>query len=104
MKHNVFAVYDTKANAYLTPFFLPTVGMAVRVFSDCVNSDSHQFGAHPEDYTLFQLGIWDDATCQFEKLETKKAIHNGVELVNDEPASPLVTGNGDSLIPPDQAE
>lgn len=81
MKHNVFAVYDTKANAYLPPFYLPTVGMAVRVFSDCVNSDSHQFGQHPEDYTLFHLGIWDDATSHFEKLDSKRALHNGLELV-----------------------
>lgn len=81
MKHNVFAVFDNKAEAYLTPFFLPTVGMAVRVFSDCVNSDSHQFGSHPEDYTLFRLGVWDDVTCTFEKLEAKQALHNGLEVL-----------------------
>lgn len=90
MKQNVFAIYDSKANAYLSPFFLPTVGMAVRVFSDCVNSKDHQFGAHPEDYTLFHLGIFDDTTCSFEKLDSKKALHNGVELkkspvIDDEP-------------------
>lgn len=81
MKHNVFAIYDSKANAYLPPFFLPTVAMAVRVFSDCVNSDSHQFGLHPQDYTLFHLGIWDDATSAFDKLDHKRAVHNGNELV-----------------------
>lgn len=81
MKHNVFCIYDSKAQAFLTPFFLPTVGMAVRVFSDCVNSDDHQFGKHPEDYTLFHLGTWDDATCVFDRLDSKKALNNGVEVL-----------------------
>ena len=56
MKHNIFSVYDEKAQAFLPPFFLPEVGMATRIFGDCVNSDEHQFGKHPTDYTLFHLG------------------------------------------------
>lgn len=34
----IFAIYDSKAKAYLTPFFLPKYEMAVRTFKDCVNS------------------------------------------------------------------
>lgn len=84
MIQNVFAIYDQKANAYLTPFFLPTAAMAVRVFSDCVNSDDHQFGKHPNDYTLWHLGTFDDVTCQFVALEPKIALHSGHELVAQE--------------------
>lgn len=56
MMQKIFTIYDSKAHAYLPPFFLPEAGMAVRVFSDCVNDKSHQFSKHPGDYTLFQIG------------------------------------------------
>lgn len=80
MKHNVFSIYDSKANAYLPPFFLPTVAMAVRAFSDCVNSDDHQFGKHPSDFTLWHLGTWDDATCVYKDLDPKEPLFSGNEL------------------------
>lgn len=53
MHLKAFSVYDIKAAAYLPPFFLPTVGMATRTFSDCANSHDHQFGRNPADYILF---------------------------------------------------
>ena len=68
MQHSMFSIYDTKAQAYLPPFILPNVQMAQRVFGDCVNSEDHQFSKHPEDYTLMQLGHWDDNTGDFDAL------------------------------------
>lgn len=62
MLHQVYSVYDTAAKAYLPPFHLPRHEIAIRAFTDCVNSPSHQFGAHPQDYTLHHLGEFDDAT------------------------------------------
>lgn len=80
MIHNVFSIYDEKAQAFLPPFVLPKTAMAVRTFSDCVNSSDHQFSLHPQDYTLFNLGIWDDETGEYT-IDQKKALHNGVELI-----------------------
>ncbi len=80
MKHLIFTVYDEKAKAFLTPFFLPEKGMAVRVFTDCVNSDDHQFGKHPSDYTLFCLGEWIDHDGVIDAKQ-KVAIGNGVEFL-----------------------
>ena len=81
MKFAVFAVYDTKAAAFLPPFVLPERGMAIRTFSDCVNDSNHQFGQHPEDYTLFHLATWTDHDGVFDVTQLKEAIHNGVELL-----------------------
>ena len=55
MKYHMFSVYDEKARAYLPPFILPEIGMATRTFGDCINSEQHQFGKHPSDYTLFKI-------------------------------------------------
>lgn len=70
-----------KAQAYLPPFFLPTDGMATRTFADCVQSDSHQFGQHPHDYTLFCVGTFDDSAGQFIINERSQMLGNGVEFI-----------------------
>ncbi len=88
MKHKVFSIYDVKAKAYLPPFILPETPMAVRVFGDCVNSDDHQFGKHPGDYTLFDMGVWDDSNCLLVTLpEGVLKVVNGLEVVNSKVAS-----------------
>lgn len=65
MIFTVFSVYDSKAGAHLPPFVLPRVEMAQRVFGDCCNSTDHQFSHHPEDYSLWSLGSWDDESGAF---------------------------------------
>lgn len=65
MIKKVFTVYDEKSEAYLQPFFLDTIGQAHRAITDCVNDINHQFGRHTADYSLFQLGEYDDSTGSF---------------------------------------
>lgn len=80
MIYLVYSVYDDKAKAYLPPFFLPTEGMAKRTFADAVNDHNHQFGRHPEDYTLFYLGKFDDSNAEFST-ETPKGRGVGLEYI-----------------------
>lgn len=88
MKHLLFTIYDEKAEVFLPPFFVPTVGIAKRAFTDCINSNDHQFAKHPGDYTLFQLSAWDDQDASFLKPE-KKSIGNGVEFIDPDHVSSL---------------
>jgi len=81
MNQNIFTIFDSKAKAYLTPFFLHADGMAIRVFTDCVNDKNHQFGKHPEDYILFNIGSWSDDKAKF-KTSIPIALATGIELVN----------------------
>lgn len=98
MIYNVFSIYDEKADAFLPPFILPNVNMAKRVFADCVNSDTHQFGLNPSDYTLFELGHFDDANGQFTLQRSKQSHGNGVEFRSlDRPRSPEIGPNGKDL-------
>lgn len=60
MKRKVFAVYDDKAGAYLQPFFMNSVGEATRAFSDACNDTSHAFFRHSADYTLYDIGEYDE--------------------------------------------
>lgn len=79
MKLKMFAIFDSKAEAYIPPFFCPAVGQATRSFSDAVNSNSHQFGKHPYDFTLFLLGEFDDHTGIVDWVPPK-SLGNGVEF------------------------
>lgn len=82
MLQQVFTVYDQKADAYLPPWIMPKAVMAQRVFGDCVNSKDHQFNAHPDDYTLFMLGDWNDETGEFRQLpQGKRSLGNGLEYL-----------------------
>ncbi|AXL15427.1 nonstructural protein [Microviridae sp.] len=82
MIHLQFSIYDTKAGAYLPPFILPREEMAIRTFGDCINAKDHQFSLHPEDYTLFRLGTWDDDTARFTaEGNGPQTLGNGVEFI-----------------------
>lgn len=78
----IFSIFDAKAEAYISPFYMTHTGQAIRTFTDCVNSPDHQFGAHPEDYTIFELGEFDDSTAHFQLMSTPKPLGNGLEFVD----------------------
>jgi len=62
----VFAIYDSKAKAFNTPFFMPNKAMATRYFANGANDATLQLCKNSEDFTLFHLGEWDDATATFK--------------------------------------
>ncbi len=60
----MFSMYDEKAMAFITPFFLQNENMARREINHVGGSEKHMFGRHPEDYCLYQVGTFDDTTCE----------------------------------------
>lgn len=74
-----FAIRDTKADAYMQPFFCATNGMAVRAFKDGVNDDKSPFFKHPEDYVLFELGTYDDSSGVLSSLSSPVSLGVGIE-------------------------
>lgn len=60
MELNIYSIYDTAAKAYATPFFMPNDGLAIRAFSDNVNSSDSQLSKHPEQFVLFKIGTFED--------------------------------------------
>jgi len=69
MKHKVFTVYDSKAKAFLKPFFFPAVGLALRAWEDTVNTPDTQFCRYPADFTLFEVAEYDEETGLFTNLQ-----------------------------------
>lgn len=57
----IFTVYDVKVGAYLNPMILRSAGEAMRAFGAACNQQDHDFHKYAEDYTLFELGEWNEA-------------------------------------------
>lgn len=76
----VFSVYDKAAEAFLQPFFAPTVGIAIRNFRTAANQEDHQFHRHADDYTLFELGEFDESTGKLEP-STPHSLGNALQYV-----------------------
>lgn len=81
MIQTINSIRDSKAEAWLTPMFFQSNAQALRSFSDAANDKNLPIGLHPEDYTLFQLGTWDERKGEMERLEAPKAIALGSNLV-----------------------
>lgn len=58
----IYSIKDKAVNAFLQPFFSPTIASANRSLSVVVNDRDHDFHKHVDDYTLFKLGDFDDST------------------------------------------
>lgn len=89
MTNHVFAIYDSKAEAYLSPFPATTYGLGERMFSDMVNSPGHQFNRHPEDYTLYVVGKFDTHTGQLGSIEHTVVI-TGLQAIQAQPDTPQI--------------
>lgn len=76
MKYVVVSIKDRAADAFGRPAFVPSVGVAIRSFSDEVNrNDSeNQMYAHPDDFDLFELASYDDSTGIVEMLDQPKLL------------------------------
>lgn len=81
MLHSMFSIYDSKTAAYLPPFFMQTKAAAIRAVSDTVADPEHQFAKHPEDYTLFFLGTYEDENSTFHIEETPQSLAVCIELL-----------------------
>ena len=77
----VCAVKDSAADAFGRPFFVPTIGLAMRSFIDEVNNRESPFNAHPDDYTLFEIGDFDDNSGALVSLKTPRLLMRGKEAL-----------------------
>ena len=82
MKLNLCSVKDRAADAYGRPMFVPSTGVAIRSFSDEINrSDAdNQLYNHPDDFDLYEFGIFDDNSGTFEIYEQPKLLSLGKQV------------------------
>lgn len=58
----IISVRDGKAGIYMKPSISLHLGSVMRDWETVVNAHDSIFGKFPEDFTLFELGTFDDET------------------------------------------
>lgn len=76
----MFTVYDSKAEVYIPPFTMHSVGEAVRGFITALNIEGSDYCKYPADFTLFQIGDFDESTATIKPDTTFTNLGNGVAL------------------------
>lgn len=81
MKMNIYSIFDTAAGIYQRPFTGNTDGEVTRSFGDICTDAEHPIGQHPEDYTLFRLGTFNDGTGEIMPIPPMK-VATALELIS----------------------
>lgn len=80
MRLNVYTVFDSASQAYMRPFFMQSDGQALRSFTDIAQDADHEIGKHPEDYSLYRIGTYDDGKGQLFP-EDRQCLATAQEVV-----------------------
>ena len=82
MKLVLCSVKDRAADAYARPMFVPSIGVAIRSFSDEINraADDNQLYNHADDFDLYELGVFDDNSGSFELYDKPKLLSLGKQV------------------------
>ena len=83
MKQKLFTIYDVKAEAYLRPFTAPTKGLALRSFIDAANDPREPMNKHAADYTLFEIGEWDEIAGTIKMYDAKLPLGTALEHITN---------------------
>lgn len=78
---NAYAVYDSGADLWNSPFFMRTQAEAVRAFGSLSQDLKTQIGQHPGDFVLYFIGTYDDNSGRMEALDEPQVISVAADLL-----------------------
>lgn len=78
----MYSIHDKAAQAFITPFFMHNKAMAIRAFADNINStEESNLSKHPEQFSLFQVGEFEDSIGKVTELDKPELIASGLEVL-----------------------
>ncbi len=80
----MYSIYDTKAEAYMKPFFWRSHGEALRFFYDEAARDDSILSSHPEDFVLFYVGEFDENEGFFDAVEPTVSLGRASDAREEE--------------------
>lgn len=83
MISKIFLIYDSVAKVYSRPIFMQNKGSLLRELMDAVNDPKKDnvYAKHPECYTVFEVGSYNDSTGDFEIYDAHEKVATFLELV-----------------------
>lgn len=85
IKH-CYSIFDKATKTYLPPFTETTENAAIRQFAMSVNHVGGFINQYPGDYSLFQVGTYDDHTGALFPAKPVMFIIEAVKLVKEDPS------------------
>jgi hypothetical protein len=81
----VASIRDNVAEIYGRPFFTATVGSAIRAFRDEIQraAPDNDLYKHPTDFTLYELGTFDDSIGKLTMLAAPHNVAHGTNFITE---------------------
>jgi hypothetical protein len=76
----MYTVYDSKSETYTNPFYFRNKGECIRSFTETVNDSQSTFSKYPADFTLFEIGDFDEFSGVLQPYTAKTSICTALEL------------------------
>jgi len=99
MIYEAFSIFDSKGLMYSPPFYDVTKGLAIRRFSETATDRNTSIGLHPEDFTLFHIGAFDDQNGFMAPLKTPEALIKASETLQPALAPQQKNGPAQPIFP-----
>lgn len=84
MKYKSFAVYDGLAEVFSHPFHTFNKATAIRGFTEQVNNPESQFAKHPTDFSLHEVGEFDDKNGMMTPLTAPLRVGLASEFLREQ--------------------
>jgi hypothetical protein len=81
MKQNIYTVFDSASGVFDRPFCAISDQAAVRAFGDICGNSEHPVGMHPDDYSLYRVGVFDNNLAEITP-ESKQCLITGPEVLS----------------------
>lgn len=65
----IVAIRDRAVDGFGIPIFVHHINEGIRTFKDEINREGSVFGAHPDDYDLYHVGDFNDATGEITPIK-----------------------------------
>jgi len=86
----MFSMYDNKLEGFMRPFFLQTKAVAVRAIIDLAKDPKEATAQHPGDYTLYQLGTFEDHSGEIQQFTPPLRVGVVSELITNYDVNSIV--------------
>jgi len=80
----IYVVLDKLAGAYGSPFVMQNDSIAVRDFAFACRQPESSLSRHPEDYSLWCIGAFDDNSGRIAPLEKMRHVGDAINFTSQE--------------------
>jgi len=81
MKQQIYAIYDSCAGIYDSPHFANSDDIVRRQFQDIATAADNPISKHPEHYSLWRLGGWDNTNGKIIN-ESNECLWQALEAIS----------------------